>query len=170
MSTAIDTPGMACPECEALCAALGQAQQQIAQLQAELHELRCQLNRNSSNSSSPPSADPPGAPKPVVKTGSPRGPGGQPGHPGAHRRRLPPDRVQKIVPYVPTTCTRCQAPLPEAPGPGDPEPTWHQVAEIPPLVAIVTEHRGHARTCPCCGTLNRAEIPAEIRRMSRGRA
>ncbi len=163
MSTAIDTPGMACPECEALRAALGQAQQQIAQLQAELHELRCQLNRNSSNSSSPPSADPPGAPKPVVKTGSPRRPGGQPGHPGAHRRRLPPDRVQKIVPYVPTTCTRCQAPLPEAPGPGDPEPTWHQVAEIPPLVAIVTEHRGHARACPCCGTLNRAEIPAEIR-------
>ena len=35
--------------------------------------------------------------------------------------------------------------MPEAPGPGDPEPTWHQVAEIPPLVAIVTEHRGHAR-------------------------
>jgi transposase len=30
-------------------------------------------------------------------------------------------------------------------------------------VAIVTEHQGHARTCPCCGTLNRAEIPAEIR-------
>jgi transposase len=163
MSTAIDTAGMACPECEKLRAALDQAQQQIARLQAELHELRCQINRNSSNSSSPPSVDPPGAPKPVVKTASGRRPGGQPGHPGAHRRRLPPDRVQKIVPYVPTTCTRCQAPLPQDPGPGDPEPTWHQVAELPPLAAIVTEHQGHARTCPCCGLLNRGEIPPEIR-------
>ena len=55
------------------------------------------------------------------------------------------------------------APLPQEPGPDDPEPTWHQVAEIPPLAAIVTEHQGHARTCPCCGHLNRSEIPAEIR-------
>ena len=34
---------------------------------------------------------------------------------------LPPERVQTIVPYVPTACTRCQAPLPERPAPGDPE-------------------------------------------------
>lgn len=155
--------GAACPECAKLRAALDQALEQIARLKAELHELRCQLSRNSSNSSSPPSADPPGAPKPVAKTGSGRQPGGQPGHPGSHRRRLPPERVQDIVSYVPSTCTRCQAPLPERPAPGDPEPSWHQVAELPPLAAIVTEHRGHARTCPCCGYLNREEIPAEIR-------
>jgi len=49
------------------------------------------------------------------------------------------------------------------PGPGDPEPTWHQVAELPELAAIITEHQGHARTCPCCGHLNRGEIPSEIR-------
>jgi transposase len=163
MSDPPATPGTACPECGKLRAALEEALQQIARLQAELHELRCQLNRNSSNSSSPPSADPPGAPKPVVKTKSGRKPGGQPGHPGSHRLRLPPERVQTIVPYVPTTCTRCQAPLPARPAPGDPEPTWHQVAELPPLAAIVTEHQGHARTCPGCGHLNRAEIPAEIR-------
>ena len=68
MSDPPATPVTACPQCGELRAALEQAQQQIARLQAELHELRCQLNRNSSNSSSPPSADPPGAPKPVVKT------------------------------------------------------------------------------------------------------
>ena len=60
-------------------AAVDQARKQIAELQAELHELRCRLNRNSSNSSSPPSVDPPGAPKLVVKTPSGRKPGGQPG-------------------------------------------------------------------------------------------
>ena len=163
MSDLPATPGTACPECGTVWAALEHAQQQIAQLQAELHELRCQLNRNSSNSSSPPSADPPGAPKSVVKTASGRKPGGQPGHPGSHRHRLPSDRVQKIVPYVPTICTQCQAPLPEQPAPGDPEPTWHQVAELPPLTAIITEHQAHARTCPGCGHLNRGEIPAEIR-------
>src|SRR5271166_7124998 len=121
MSPVPATPEFSCPECGKLRVALERAQLQIAQLQAQLHELRCQLNRNSSNSSAPPSADPPGAPKPVVKTASGRRPGGQPGHPGSHRRRLPPDRVQKIVPYLPTICTRCQAPLPEQPTPGDPE-------------------------------------------------
>ena len=67
------------------------------------------------------------------------------------------------MPYVPTICTHCQAPLPAEPGPGDPEPTWHQVAELPELAAEITEHQGHARTCPGCGHLNRAEIPPEVR-------
>jgi len=67
------------------------------------------------------------------------------------------------VPYVPAICTHCQAPLPSEAAPGDPEPTWHQVAELPELAADVTEHQGHARTCTCCGHLNRGEIPPEIR-------
>jgi transposase len=163
MSQVPATPEFSCPDCGKLRIALEQAQQEIAQLQADLHELRCQLNRNSSNSSSPPSADPPTAPKPVVKTASGRKPGGQPGHPGSHRRRLPPERIQFVETYVPKVCAGCQSPLPQEPGPDDPEPSWHQVAEIPPLAAIVTEHQGHARVCPCCGLLNRAEIPAEVR-------
>jgi transposase len=164
------SPVATCPECGQLRAtldeALGQldeARKQIADLQAEIHELRSQLNRNSSNSSSPPSVDPPGAPKPVIKTPTGRKPGGQPGHPGRHRHRLPPERVTKIVPYVPAICTHCQTPLPSEAASGDPEPTWHQVAELPELAADVTEHQGHARTCTCCGHLNRGEIPPEIR-------
>src|SRR5450755_2120889 len=163
MSDLASTPLASCPECGHLRTTLEKAQQQIAQLQAELHELRSQLNRNSSNSSTPPSADPPGAPKPVVKTPTGRKPGGQPGHPGHHRHRLPPERVQVVVPYIPTTCTQCHATLPAQPGPADPEPTWHQVAELPELAALITEHQGHARTCPGCGHLNRGEIPPEIR-------
>jgi transposase len=163
MSDLPSTPLAFCPECGNLRTALEQAQQQIAWLQAEVRELRAQLNRTSSNSSSPPSADPPGAPKPVLKTPTGRTPGGQPGHPGHHRLRLPPERVHTIVPYVPTTCAHCQAPLPAQPGPGDPEPTWHQVAELPELAAVITEHQGHARTCPGCGHLNRGAIPPAIR-------
>ncbi|MBV8577022.1 MAG: IS66 family transposase [Acetobacteraceae bacterium] len=132
-------------------------------MQAEVRELRAQLTRNSSNSSTPPSANPPGAPKPVVKTPSGRKPGGQPGHRGHHRRRLPPERVTHVVAYRPTTCAHCHAPLPAEPAPGDPEPTWHQVAELPELAAEITEHQAHARTCPGCGHLNRGEIPPEVR-------
>ncbi|HEX3446627.1 MAG TPA: IS66 family transposase [Isosphaeraceae bacterium] len=157
------SPLLTCPECGKLRVSLDEARLQIAQLQTELRDLRAQLNRNSSNSSTPPSADPPGAPKPVVKTPTGRKPGGQPGHRGHHRQRLPPERINTIVPYLPTTCAHCQAPLPAEPGPGDPEPTWHQVAELPELAAVLTEHQGHARTCPCCGGLNRGAIPPEIR-------
>ena len=156
-------PGTECPECARLRRELDAALARIAVLEAQVRELLAQLQRNSSNSSTPPSANPLGAPKPVVKTPTGRKPGGQPGHQGHHRLRLPPERVNTIVPYVPTVCDHCQAPLPAEPGPGDPEPTWHQVAELPMLGAVITEHQGHARTCPCCGCVNRASIPSEIR-------
>jgi transposase len=34
---------------------------------------------------------------------------------------------------------------------------------LPELTAIITEYQGHARTCPQCGEVTRATIPAEIR-------
>ena len=157
------TPGTECPECARLRRELDTALARIAVLEAQVRELLAQLRRNSSNSSTPPSANPPGAPKPVVKTPTGRKPGGQPGHSGHHRLRLPQERVNTIVPYVPTICAHCQAPLPAEPGPGDPEPTWHQVAELPELAAQITEHQGHARLCSCCGHLTRGEIPSKIR-------
>lgn len=163
MSTLGSTPGTDCPECARLRRELDAALARIAVLEAQVRELLAQLGRNSSNSSAPPSADPPGAPKPVVKAPTGRRPGGQPGHPGHHRRRLPPERVNIIRPYVPAICADCRAPLPADPGPADPEPTWHQVAELPELAAVITEHQGHARICPGCGHLNRGEIPPEIR-------
>ena len=156
-------PGTECPECIRRRRELDAALARIAVLEAQVRELLAQLRRNSSNSSTPPSANPPGAPKPVVKTPTGRKPGGQPGHPGHHRQRLPPERVTVVVPYLPTTCTRCHASLPAQPGPADPEPTWHQVAELPELTALITEHQGHARTCPGCGQLNRSEIPPAVR-------
>jgi transposase len=145
-----------CPGCRAL-------RKQVAMLEARIRELEALLGRNASNSSVPPSANPPSAPRPVVKEPTGRQPGGQPGHAPCQRVRLPAERVQQFVHHRPTTCRRCQTALPQEPGPDDPPPTWHQVAELPPLSAVVTEHQGHARTCPHCGTLNRAPIPAAIR-------
>jgi hypothetical protein len=57
----------------------------IAQLRAEVAELKRQLGQNSSNSSRPPSSDSPFA-KPAPKSlrgKSGRKPGGQSGHPGS---------------------------------------------------------------------------------------
>jgi transposase len=154
------TPG--CPECARLRHELDAALRRIAELEALVRELRLRLDQNASNSSIPPSANPPGAPKPVVKTRTGRRRGGQPGHPGHFRRRLPPERVNAVIDYVPETCAACHAPLPQESSPGDPEPTWHQLAEIPDPAVIVTEHRGHARTCPSCGEVTRAAIPEPI--------
>src|SRR5439155_24207690 len=83
--------------------------------------------------------------------------------PAQLRRRLPPGRVNEVVAFVPDTCTRCAARLPAEAGPQDPEPTWHQVAELPPVAAVVTEYQGHFRTCPCCGEVNHAPVPQEIK-------
>ncbi len=145
------------------CRGCRELQRRVAELEATVRELQSRLGQNSSNSSVPPSANPPSAPPPVVKTPTGRRPGGQPGHPPALRQRLPADRVHAVHVLTPTHCRRCQAALPAEAGPDDPEPTWHQVAELPPRPVEITEYQGHARTCPCCGEVTRAALSAEVR-------
>jgi transposase len=144
-----------CPGCAARDA-------RIAELERRLAVLEARLGTNSTNSSVPPSANPPGAPKPVTKKKSKRKPGGQPGHPPHLKALLPPERVNQTVAFVPVQCGRCQAPLPQEPSPQDPAPTRFQAVELPPLVAVVTEYQGQARTCPDCGAVTRQPIPREL--------
>ena len=73
-----------------------------------------------------------------------------------------PERVNHVVPYVPDQCEKCREPLPPTAGATDPEPKRHQVAELPPMAAVITEHQAHGRTCPCCGEVTWAAIPAEV--------
>jgi transposase len=152
-----------CPGCQERDARIAALEREVADLRATVRDLQTRLGQNASNSSLPPSANPPAAPKPVVKAPTGRKPGAQPGHAPCQRVRLPAERLHAVVRYLPTRCRHCQAALPAEPGPGDPEPTWHQVAELPPVTAQVTEHQGHARRCPGCGTLNQAPIPADVR-------
>ena len=65
--------------------------------------------------------------------------------------------------HPPEVCSHCNVSLAGQSDPHLPETSWHQVAELPPVLAEITEHRGHARTCACCGKTTRAEIPAEVR-------
>ena len=149
-------PNSKCPNCAKL-------EKRVAELEARVAELLHRLDLNSSNSSKPPSSDPSWLPAPPSKPRSGKKPGGQPGHPGAFRQRLPLERVSHIVDYIPDTCSHCQASLVGQYGPHLPESSWHQVAELPKVVAEITEHRGHQRTCACCGKVTRKEIPSEIR-------
>ena len=150
------------------CAGCRERDERVAALELRVRELEARLGKNASNSSLPPSANPPQAPPPVVKTPTGKKRGAQPGHPPLLRRRLPPQRLAQVIPIIPTTCSRCQAPLPAQAGPNDPEPTWHQVAELPPVAALVVEYQGCARTCSCCGEVTRAAIPADVRAYSIG--
>jgi len=153
----------ACPGCRERDARIAELERRVAELEALVLDLTTRLGINSSNSSVPPSANPLDAPKPVVKKPTGRQPGGQPGHPPHLKQLLPPHRVKEVIPFIPTHCRHCQAALPVEPGPDDPPPTRHQVAELPPIQAEITEYQGHARTCPCCGTLTQASIPAQLR-------
>lgn len=91
-----------------------------------------------------------------------RKPGGQPGHPPHLKQLVPLERVKKVIPFLPEKCEHCEAKLSAEPGGNDPPPTRHQVAELPKVIAEITEYQGHSRTCSCCGKVTRAAIPAEF--------
>lgn len=146
----------ACPGCRELL-------KRVADLEAIVRELQARLGINASNSSMPPSSNPPQAPKPVVKTPTGRKPGGQPGHPGHLKFRMPPERLQQVITLMPTVCCHCQAPLATEASEQDPTPRWHQVAELPVTPAEVIEYQSHGRTCSCCGKVTWEPIPADVR-------
>src|SRR5262249_9226492 len=53
------------------------------------------------------SANPPAAPEPVTKNSTGRRPRGRPGHQARLKRRLLPQRLHTVVPFVPTRGDRC---------------------------------------------------------------
>jgi transposase len=159
---------VSCPGCVERDALIEALKKRVDELERLVKDLQQRLGANASNSSLPPSANPPAAPPAVVKERTGRKSGGQKGHKGHQRLRLPPERVRHTVALIPTHCEHCHAPLPVQPSQGDPEPVWHQFAELPRAQAVVTEFQGHARTCGCCGHVTREAIPAEIRQHAFG--
>lgn len=157
-----------CPGCRARDARIAALEKRVAELETLVRDLLERLKQNSSNSSLPPSANPLDAAKPVVKKKTGRKPGGQPGHPPHLKQLLPAERVTTTSHYLPTHCEHCQTPLPQQATPADPPPRRFQVIDLPTVTALVHEHQGHARTCPDCGHLTQAVIPAAVRAHSMG--
>jgi len=143
---------------EEATALLRLAWEQLDQLQARVQELEARLGQTSRNTSRPPSSDPPETPRPPTSP-TRRRRGGQPGHPLHQRILVPPEHVDQIRTYWPAQCRSCAAPLPAV---ATGEPVRHQVTELPPVRAVVTEHQLQHVQCAGCGTTTCAVLPADV--------
>lgn len=143
----------------AVRAALEGLELAVAALQERVRELEARLAQNSTNSSQPPSSDGPGVVRePKKPTGKKRG--GQPGHKGHHRQVLPPQRVDEVLVHRAEACCHCGYGLADAEEAKAAHA--HQVVELPPIRAQVTEHRMTCLRCPKCRKLTRASLPAAV--------
>jgi transposase len=156
MDAPLAEPLPECPRCRV----------EIPRLEARLLELETKLRDLEDRLKPPPPKRPhePQPPAPAkVHTGKKRG--AQPGHPPHLKSFLPSERVKAVIDHAPERCASCDRSLSAIPN-GD-DPKRHQIAELPAVLAEITEHRGHSRTCPC-GHTTRAPIPADIRKRSLG--
>lgn len=134
----------------------------VAQLEARVQALEARVGQNSTNSSRPPSADPPQAPPRPRRRPTGRRRGAQPGHPAHQRSLLPPEQVDHSADHWPAHCRHCQAPLTPDPAQEGGEPVRHQVIEVPPVRAEVSDHYLHRLRCPHCQGETRASLPPDV--------
>jgi transposase len=130
----------------------------IVQLEEKVRELESRLNKNSSNSSKPPSSDGLKRKPKSLRGQSNKKSGGQPGHIGKSRPQV--DNPDQIITHSPVNCIECQAALKEAAGSCVER---RQVFDLPQPKIEVTEHRVEEKQCPCCGRVNRASFPDNVR-------
>jgi transposase len=134
----------------------------VARLEARVHELEARLGQTSANSAQPPSADPPQAPPRPPRPPTGRRRGAQPGHPAHQRTLLPPEQVDATQDHYPAVCHHCQAPLAPDPAQAVGDPVRHQVVDLPPVRAAVTDHYLHRLRCPHCQGETRANLPPDV--------
>jgi len=133
-------------------AALEAKDAEIESLKTEVAALRERLGQNSTNSSQPPSSDAPQHRRSSRREPSGKKQGAQVGHHGTGRKLQPVKEVDHIVDLRPERCRKCGSRLQG----DDPQPARHQVTEIPPAPAEVTEYRRHTLSCTICGVKTEA--------------
>lgn len=144
------------PEAQAIIRAL---MAKMAEMDAELRELRVQVKgKTPQNSSLPPSTQHPHAKPRREQRKSKKRRGGQLGHPKHERALLPTEQCDHVQPLKPTECRRCGQKLSGS----DREPLRHQVWELPEIKPHVTEYQRHRLCCPACGETTCAELPAGV--------
>ena len=146
-------------EVERLRQELIERDKKIAELERKL-ALRLQ---NSMSSSKPPSSDglageqrPRGSRRKKAR----REPGGQPGHRGHWRGLAPLSRVDQVIELFPPKCRHCDSRFSRK-MPTQGEARRHQVTELPPIEAHITEYQCQSVVCPECGKATQAELPRE---------
>ena len=94
--------------------------------------------------------------------GEQRQAGGKPGHRGVGRELRPEDQIDEVVDHYPEACGGCgrEFTAPER----RPRRRFgrRQVAELPPISVVWTEHRTHRLRCPECLTRTTASLPDGI--------
>jgi transposase len=143
-------------------------------LEERVRRLEEQSRQSSRTGSKPPSEDPPKtrqqrraearakAKELLARDAKKRSAGGQSGHEGAGRSLAPEDQVNEFVDHYPDSCRGCGHEFAEAEKVPSRRPGRRQVAELPPITVVVTEHRSHRLRCPCCNKKTTAEFPAAI--------
>ncbi len=149
-----------CPGCVERDKRIERLEQQIEEVTARLRELEARLKLTSRNSSKPPSSDPPSAPARPSSPPTGRKQGGQPGHPGVTRQEFSAAEVDERVVVRPSHCSICRKDL-AASAAIVGEPEVHQVVDIPPSLARVTEYEVESLRCPVCQAVTRGTLPAE---------
>jgi transposase len=146
----------------------------VGQHEDRLKRLEEQTRQDSRTSSRPPSQDPPKsraqrraearakAKELMRKEGERRKQGGQRGHRGAGRELKPSDQMDEIVDHYPEVCGGCgRGFAPEQQRPGG-RFGRHQVAELPPISVLFSEHRTHQLRCRHCRARTSASLSQEI--------
>jgi transposase len=149
-------------------------ERQIAELGERLARLETAAGQDSRTSSKPPSQDPPKtraqrraearakAKELMRREGERRKAGGQPGHRGAGRELRPEDQIDEIVDHFPDACGGCGREFTGQQRRPRRRFGRHQVAELPAISVIWTEHRTHQLRCRHCRARTSARLPREV--------
>jgi transposase len=146
----------------------------VQQLDERLARLEAQARQDSRTSSRPPSSDAPKtraqrraearakAKELMRREGEQRKAGGQSGHRGVGRELRPEDQVDEIVDHYPDACGGCGREfMADQRRPGR-RFGRYQVAELPPISVILTEHRTYQLRCRHCRARTSARVPEHI--------
>jgi transposase len=146
----------------------------VERLEERLARLEAQARQDSLTSSRPPSSDPPKtraerraearakAKELMRRVGEQHKAGGQAGHQGAGRELRPEDQIDEIVDHYPEACGGCGRRFDDGQRRPDRRFGRHQVAELPPISVIWSEHRTHQLRCRCCRARTSAQLPPQI--------
>jgi transposase len=157
-----------------LAAAVERLTAQSVLLEERVRRLEEQTRQSSRTGSKPPSQDPPAtrqqrraearakAKELLSRDRERRSAGGQSGHEGAGRALADEGQVDEFVDHYPDSCRGCGHVFGEAEKQPSRRPGRRQVAELPPIAAVVTEHRSHRLRCPCCKRKTAAGFPAAV--------